>query len=62
MTKKVYIANSDKNKYEYRLIVNINDTTSIGIKLTLSEIQQLQFELKEIIDSHQKMVKTMISV
>lgn len=60
MSNKIYIANPDPNKFEYRLVVNVNESISIGINLTLSEIQSLQFELKEIIDSHQKMVKTMI--
>lgn len=61
MNKKIYIANSDTTQSEYRLVININNTTSLGIELTLSEIQMLQFELKEIIENHQKSIK-MISV
>ena len=61
MNKKIYISNSDTTQSEYRLVININNTTSLGIELTLSEIQMLQFELKEIIENHQKSIK-MISV
>lgn len=61
MNKKIYIANSDTTQSEYRLVININNTTSLGVELTLSEIQMLQFELKEIIENHQKSIK-MISV
>lgn len=61
MNKKIYIANSDTIQSEYRLVININNTTSLGIELTLSEIQMLQFELKEIIENHQQSIK-MISV
>lgn len=58
--KKIYMANCGPNRSQYRLIVNVTSDVSLGVELTLSEIQKLQYELKDILEDNIRANQTII--
>lgn len=52
--RKVYIANTSDGKIEYRLIVNVNDYYSVGVKMNFNELQQVYYEIKNLLDAEIK--------
>lgn len=50
MTKKINVVNSS-NYNSYRIIINITDDISMGVVLNSSELNELYYNLKDIIDN-----------
>ena len=48
--RKVYIANPDNKFEQYRLVINATEDYSVGIELHLEEINQLYYELRDLIE------------
>lgn len=53
-SKKIYIADTAVEREKYRLVININESTSLGVDLSLAEIKQLISELNNIVTINDK--------
>lgn len=52
--QKVYVANPDNRLEQYRLVINVTEYYSVGIELSLEEVQQFYYELKDLLDARNK--------
>lgn len=48
--KKATVVNSENANTKFRLIINLNETHSIGAIMTRSELMELMFEIKDLLE------------
>lgn len=60
MAKKVYIANPNLDNLEHRLVINVTNDYSVGVKLNLIELQEFYYEIQDYLNKHQQVKNTKI--
>lgn len=54
MSQRAYVVKSEAQPGKYRLVINVTDEYSTGTVLSMGELSQLFYEIKNLIDSEQE--------